>query len=85
MATWRKGIEETAAGEEIITCTLTQAELDVEFDAGYGGEEGAPFTAWTPTRVLFPVCYDGSEWVGSAPREPTAQALQNPLRHQGGG
>ena len=61
--------------------TLTRQELNQEFDSGYGGTEGAPFTAWGEKRVYFPVCYDGSEWVGSAPRNPCDEKCL----HQGGG
>jgi hypothetical protein len=51
-----------------------------QFDYGFGGTEGSPFTAWTEERVYFPIMYDGSEWVGSAPRSPNGEALE----HQGG-
>lgn len=44
--------------------------LDVQFDAGFGGSEGVPFTLWTTSRVYFPCVYDGSEWVESVPRDP---------------
>ncbi|MBL4940366.1 MAG: hypothetical protein JKY81_01735 [Colwellia sp.] len=54
----------------IIHNSLTDNEMLVEFNDGYGGSEGIPFTAWTDARVYFPVVYDGSEWVGSAPRNP---------------
>ena len=50
--------------------TLTEDELNREFDDGYGGSEGEPFTAWGEKYVYFPVVYDGSEWVGFAPRNP---------------
>lgn len=50
------------------------------FDNGYGCSEGCPFTLWTATRVYFPVTYDGAESVGSAPRNPCAEAT----RHVGG-
>lgn len=55
--------------------------LDIEFDDSYGGTEGPLFTLWTQGRVYFPICYDGSEWVGSASREPDGK----PMEHQGGG
>ena len=83
---WRNIITEAmvANGEEfsaLIYCTLDDAGLDAKFDPGYGGEEGAPFAAWSNEFVYFPICYDGSEWCGSAPRNPRAE----PLAHQGGG
>lgn len=50
--------------------TLTDKELNEEFDDGYGGSQGKPFTAWGEKRVYFPIVYDGAEWVESAPRNP---------------
>jgi len=58
-----------------------EAAFDVMFDPGWGGAEGPPVLAWTPTRVYFPVQYDGSEWLGSAPRNPTTEGQT----HEGGG
>lgn len=84
--TWSKEIARAleAHGEswsDVITCTLTPEEREVVFDDGYGSIEGKPFTAWTKDWVYFPVCYDGAEWVGSAPRNPCDIATE----HQGGG
>ena len=62
-------------------CTLTEKQLKVGFDSGYGSTEGEPFTAWGKNFVYFPICYDGAEWVGSAPRNPCDKAMV----HQGGG
>lgn len=66
---------------KIIT-TLTERELNEKFDSGYGdGEtEGVSFTAWGENWVYFPIRYDGSESVGSAPRNP----CNTKLGHQGG-
>lgn len=50
--------------------TLTEDGLNREFDDGFGGSEGEPFTAWGEKYVYFPVVYDGAEWVGSAPINP---------------
>jgi len=80
MATWRKLINEALDGDTLIACTLTEEEMDVEFYDGYGGSEGKPFTAWSETRVYFPIVYDGAEWVGSAPRNPCDEACS----HEGG-
>jgi len=77
--TWRKKIAQTA-DDQIIYCTLTEEELDEVFDNGYGGIEGKPFTAWSEKYVYFPIVYDGSEWVGSALRNPCNIATN----HQGG-
>jgi len=82
MTTWRSMIKYiTAKGETIIACTISDEELDREFDDGYGGTEGVPFTAWSENWVYFPIQYDGSEWVGRAPRNPCDISMV----HQGGG
>lgn len=54
--------------------------LDVEFDDDFGGSKGCDFTLWTKNNVYFPVVYDGSEWVGSVPRNPSNRAS----KHWGG-
>ena len=80
MATWRELINDALEGDELIANTLTDEEMDIEFDDGYGGSEGKSFTAWSEKRVYFPVVYDGAEWVGSAPRNPCDEACS----HKGG-
>ena len=76
--TWRKEIadEMQVKGDEgpLIAAAPDWSVLDVEFDSDWGSHEGQPFTAWTERRVYFPVVYDGSEWVGSAPRDPCDEA-----------
>lgn len=80
--TWRNELNLTLVkGESIIACTISDEELDREFDDSYGGTEGSPFTAWSENWVYFPICYDGSEWVGLAPRNPGGRSMG----HQGGG
>jgi hypothetical protein len=80
IVTWRKmidvAIERNGLGK-LIACTLSEEELDVEFDRAFGAAEGAPFTAWTELYVLFPVEYDGAEGVGYAPRNPCGQATEH--------
>lgn len=81
---WRELIERERLDHgdgPLIACTLSEEGLDRKFDRGYGAEEGEDFTAWSERRVYFPVCYDGAEWVGSAPRHPCDEATG----HQGGG
>lgn len=56
-------------------------DWDRLFDDGYGCEEGEPFTLWTKSRVYFPACYDGAEWVASVPRDPNDEVTE----HVGGG
>ena len=84
MANWKSLIQEKCEsnGETIdqIVCTLSESEMLREFNDGYGGSEGMPFTAWSENYVYFPVVYDGAEWCGSAPRHPCDKATN----HQGG-
>lgn len=85
MTNWKKLIQDEMERqgetfEDLVECTLNDEELVVEFDNGYGGEEGKPFTLWTTNRVYFPVVYDGSEWVGSVSRNPDGK----PTYHLGG-
>lgn len=80
MTTWREEIDaevQQHLGEEIIACTLDDAALDEEFDSGYGGSNGKPFTAWSQNRVYFPVVYDGAEWAASVPRNPCDDATSH--------
>ena len=82
---WREMISEEmdVHGEtwaNVVSCTITDAELDRRFDAGPGGIEGAPFALWTTGRVYFPACYDGVEWVASVPRFPRGEVV----KHVGG-
>lgn len=86
MTTWKELIQlalqqrgETLA--DIEQNTLTDAEMEVKFNSGYGRNEGKPFTVWTAKTVYFPINYDGAEWVGSVSRHPDGK----PTEHQGGG
>jgi len=86
MTTWRAKLHQSLgyAGEtwaDVEYSTLTDTQLDTSFDDGWGSEEGCPFTVWTKTRVYFPACYDGSEWVASVARNPDGK----PTGHVGGG
>ena len=64
----------------LVAITLTDSELDVEFDSGFGGSKGKPFTAWSEKYVYFPAVYDGSEWIACVSRNPDGQ----PTSHIGG-
>jgi len=83
--TWRtkllQAFTETGDDFDQMICTLSEKELDEEFDPSYGFIGGKAFTAWGEKYVYFPVVYDGSEWVGYAPRNPCGEATP----HQGGG
>jgi hypothetical protein len=82
MVTWRGKITRLMpVGETLITVAPDESVLDVEFDDGYGLAEGPNFTAWSQSRVFFPVVYDGAEAVGSVPRDPCDEESE----HFGGG
>lgn len=82
MTTWGKLLEKAMLerGETLADLeanTLTTADMQVEFDAGYGAPEGAPFTAWSTNTVYFPLEYDGAERVGSVSRHPDGKATEH--------
>ena len=85
MTTWERKLRdafgETGDDFEKVVCTLEDEEMKRQFDDGYGGQNGSPFTAWGENYVYFPVCYDGAEWVGYVPRNPCD--IETP--HWGGG
>ena len=80
--TWRAEFAKARGGDssDVVDVAPYDAILDVTFDAGWGGAEGPPVLIWTKQRVYFPVVYDGSEWLGSAPRFP----VPNGQAHVGG-
>lgn len=81
MATWNQLLNEAARGDTIVAKAPTDESVwDESFHDGYGTAEGKPVLAWSETRVYFPVEYDGSEWIGSAPRDP----VKNGQLHVGG-
>ena len=81
MATWRIQITEAMEPEEswddVVDMTLTEEQLDREFDDGYGGTEGDPFLLWTKNNVYFPACYDGAEWAAAVPRNPRKEGIDH--------
>lgn len=85
MTTWLEELAVAMYSAEdagpVVALAPDEATFDVEFDPNYGGTEGRSVLAWTATRVYFPVCYDGAEWLGSAPRNPVAEGQP----HEGGG
>ena len=85
LCNWKETLEKRMAynGEswgDVEANTLTEQAMVREFDCGFGGVEGTPFTLWTKNHVYFPICYDGAEWVGSVSRNPDGK----PTQHQGG-
>jgi hypothetical protein len=82
--TWRKKIQEemNINGDSFdnLIGSIFDDDIDDEFEDGYGGTQGCEFQLWTTNYVYFPICYDGSEWVGSANRH----VVNASLAHQGG-
>lgn len=65
ITTWRKEIFKVMEQNEDkdinnYVCTITEEELDIEFDAGYGDPNGLHSTLWTTWWVYFSQQYDGS-------------------------
>ncbi len=52
--------------------------LSYRFDAGYGSPECNAITAWTSTKVMFVVQYDGSTSLHSVPRHPVDHMPEMP-------
>ena len=87
-STWRELItsaleEKDETWKDVEYCTLTEEQLDKEFDSGYGCSLGTPFTMWTKNRVYFPAVYDENEWVASVPRNPNGSDSEETC-HVGG-
>ena len=85
MTNWKKLIDlyirDCGDDDTIIACTLTNEELEQEFDNGFGVSCGKSFTAWSERYVYFPVVYDGAEWVARAPRNICDEATRHVGRH----
>lgn len=85
MESWREMITEAMSyfndSLEESQCTLSDKELDVKFDTGFGGDLGPAFTVWTEGRVYFPSQYDGSVACASVSRDNDGV----PTNHVGGG
>lgn len=86
MTSWRKLITQALnhnkeSWDDVeFMCPEKGKWLEYLFDDDFGSIEGTPFTVWTKNKVYFPVCYDGSEWVGSVSRNPE----NKPTNHLGG-
>lgn len=64
----------------IISGYRPDSGFDRVFDGGYGGTCGDKFLVHTENHVYYPCTYDGMEWCGSVPRNPTGKTID----HQGG-
>lgn len=81
MTTWRQLFDDARSDASdtslVVQVAPNEDVLDVEFDDDYGISEGPAVLVWTEDRVYFPVVYDGSEWLGSAPRNPTTEGQEH--------
>jgi len=81
MTTWRlylaAAMEYNGDSGPVLAYAPNEDVFDVEFDAGYGRENGPEFLAWTASFVYFPVSYDGAESIGSAPRNPQSEGQRH--------
>lgn len=79
MTTWRKELrdhfKETGDSFDNIIITLTDKELDKEFDADFGSKNGQPFTAWSDNWVYFSYEYDGADYIERVERHPPGYIL----------
>jgi len=71
---WKEQLQERCKKNnddyEKLICTLSEKELEEEFDDICASTEGQSFTAWSDNYVYFPVSCEGMEWASSAPRNP---------------
>lgn len=69
---WRKLLAEEAAmmNDPITVCTISDAELDREFEHSHSGPFGTSFVAWSKLRVYYSGEYDGLDIVESNYRGP---------------
>lgn len=78
--TWRQDIERERKerGDDVgplVGCTLSEEQMDAEFDPRYDHyEDAVNFTAWTEARVYFATQYDGATDTDSVPRHPCDEA-----------
>ena len=62
--------EEKESWRDVVRCTLSEEDLLAEFDNGYVGSKGKPFTLWTKERVYFPAIHNATEWARKRATEP---------------
>lgn len=84
MMTIRDGVSDRmmANGEtwnDVETKTISDWEMDTEFENSYGSKSCNAFMIWTKKHVYFPVCYDGCILFYSVPRNPTIQRGTLPM------
>lgn len=74
LTTWRTLLElalsRTGDKFKDLTISLSDEELDREFDSSFGAQEGQDFTAYSKDWVYFNYEYDGSDFIINVPRNP---------------
>lgn len=63
--------EEQPRGQ-VMSWEQAKQYLDYSYDTGFGASECNAIYAWTKTKVMFVVEYDGSTRVESVPRNPVS-------------
>ena len=63
---------------ELLTLEEVSPYLNKNYDTGYGAPDGPCLYAWTATKVIFRVQYDGSTSFYSIPRNPVAVEPEMP-------
>jgi len=66
----RNEMEEQNDPGPVIKHAPNRIAFNTVFNTDYGSLRGPHVLAWTETRVYFPICYHGAEFIGSAPRNP---------------
>lgn len=85
MENWKTMLEDALKANreswsDIESNTMSEADMDKQFNSDFGGVGGCAFTVWTTASVYFPVIYDGATWVGRVSRHPDGK----PTTAQGG-
>ena len=71
-AGWGCEEKENIPKNKLLSWEEAKKYLDYNFHDGYGSPECHAITAWTPTKVMFIVEYDGATDIKSVPRHPQA-------------
>ncbi len=77
MTTWRRSLlywldRNNETFDDLVSCTLTETDLDFEFNKHGGPYEGEAFYAWTKDFVYFSKegeCHECTD-IGYVPRNP---------------
>lgn len=70
--------DETPNRGEVMTWKEAEPLLDYEYDGGYGSPDCHSIYAWTKTKVIFVVQYDGATNLTFVPRNPISGMPEMP-------